>query len=408
MTRPSEAKLVNRASVYKQDVLVGDITRTKTENSFQYREDYLDARGDAVASTLPLRSRPYVTDSGALPPFFTGLLPEGARLDAVIASVGTSADDELSLLLAVGSDTVGDVRVIPYGAEPVDPAQDLPTDPATTRFRDLLARTVDPTSERLDAALPGVQSKISDSMISFPIKRARKPAILKLDPAAYPSMTRNEHFFLSLARTAGFAVPHHELITDAVGEVGLLVARFDRVRSPDRSIERISQEDACQLLGRYPADKYRLSVNEIASRVTDVATAPQAAVMDLVLQIAFAWLIGNGDLHGKNYSLQWRPDGIVTASPLYDIVSTLPYPLSQHMALRLDGRDDNFTRHSFVEFAERFGVPQRLTTRRLDEMVRRCEPGIADLASIGYDEATTARLASEIRSRMEALSKYAG
>lgn len=408
MTRPADAKFVTRASVYKQDVLAGDITRTETGNSFQYREDYLAAAGHAVASTLPLRSQPYVTDSGALPPFFTGLLPEGARLDAVIASVGTSADDELSLLLAVGSDTVGDVRVVPQDSVPVEPAQDLPTDPAATRFRDLLARTVDPTSERLDAALPGVQSKISDSMISFPIKRARRPAILKLDPTAYPSITRNEHFFLSLARTAGFAVPHHELITDTDGEVGLLIARFDRLRMPDRSIERVGQEDACQLLGRYPADKYRVSVNEIASRVTDVATAPQAAVLDLTLQIAFAWIIGNGDLHGKNYSLQWRPDGIIATTPVYDIVSTLPYPLNQHMALRLDGRDDNFTRRSFVEFAERFDVPQQLTTRRLDEMVRRSEPGIADIASIGYDKATTASLASEIRRRMDTLHERAG
>ncbi|MFV1999652.1 MAG: type II toxin-antitoxin system HipA family toxin, partial [Acidimicrobiia bacterium] len=351
---------------------------------------------------------PYVTGSGSLPPFFAGLLPEGARLDAVVAAVGTSADDELSLLLAVGSDAAGDIRVVPYDSVPVDPAQDLPTDPAATRFRDLLAQTVDPTSERLDSALAGVQSKISDSMISFPIKRARRPAILKLDPPAYPSITRNEHFFLSLARAAGFAVPHHELVTDADGELGLLIARFDRIQTPDRTFARIGQEDACQLLGRYPADKYRVSVNEIVDRVTEVVTAPAAAVIDLVLQIAFAWMIGNGDLHAKNYSLQWRPDGIVAATPLYDIISTLPYPLNQRMALHLDGRDDNFTRRSFVAFAERFGVPQRLTERRLDEMVRRSEPGIAALSSIGYDETTTARLSREIRRRMDTLRQDPG
>lgn len=408
MTRPSDTKLVDRASVYKQDVLAGTITRTETGNSFQYSDAYLGARGPAVASTLPVRARPYVSGSGSLPPFFTGLLPEGARLDAVIAAVGTSADDELSLLLAVGADTVGDVQVAPYDAVPQDPPQDLPTDPTTVRFRDLLERSVDPTSERLDAALPGVQSKISDSMISFPIKRARKPAILKLDPPAYPLITRSEHFFLSLARTAGFAVPHHELITDADGEVGLLIARFDRIVNRDRTVTRIGQEDACQLLGRYPADKYRISVNEIAGRVVEVATAPQAAVLDLVLQIAFAWMVGNGDLHAKNYSLQWRPDGIVAATPVYDVVSTLPYPLNQRMALRLDGRDDNFTRRSFVEFAERFGVPRQLTERRITGMVRRAAPGITDLGRIGYDEVTTTRLATEIHRRMDTLHPHPG
>jgi serine/threonine-protein kinase HipA len=406
--RPSEAKLVDRASVYKQDVLAGVITRAETGNSFQYTNSYIEAGGPAVASTLPVRARPFVSGSGSLPPFFTGLLPEGARLDAVIAAVGTSADDELSLLLAVGADTVGDVRVVPDDTEPQAPSQDLPSDPTTVRFRDLLARSVDPMSERLDAALPGVQSKISDSMISFPIKRARRPAILKLDPPAYPSITRNEDFFLSLARTAGFAVPHHELITDADGEVGLLIARFDRIVNRDRTVTRIAQEDACQLLGRYPADKYRVSVNDIAGRVVEVATAPQAAILDLVLQVAFAWMVGNGDLHAKNYSLQWRPDRIVTPTPVYDVVSTLPYPLNQHMALRLDGRDDNFTRRSFVEFAERFGVPQRLTERRLDEMIRRAESGIADLGRIGYDETTTTRLTTEIHRRMDTLRPHPG
>ncbi|VAW08601.1 hypothetical protein MNBD_ACTINO01-822, partial [hydrothermal vent metagenome] len=274
---PAETKRVLRASVYKREVVAGEIVRTATGTSFQYHDAYLAGNGDAVASTLPPRSRPYVTGSGSLPPFFTGLLPEGARLDAVIAAVGTSADDELSLLLAVGGDAVGDVRVVPSGTTPPDLAQDLPTNPSTVRFRDLLARTVDPLAERLDSALPGVQDKISDSMISFPVKRSRLPAILKLDPSAYPLITRNEHFFLSMARMAGFAVPDHDLVVDTAGEVGLLIARFDRVQMADRSTERVGQEDACQLLGRYPADKYRVTVNDIADRVSEVATAPRAA-----------------------------------------------------------------------------------------------------------------------------------
>ena len=403
MVRPSDARRIDRADVYKQDVLAGELVRTETGTEFRYREAYLTDGGRAIASTLPTRSRPYVTGSGSLPPFFTGLLPEGARLDAVIAAVGTSADDELSLLLAVGGDTVGDVRVVPHGSTPSDPPQDLPNDPGTVRFRDLLARAVDPLAEQLDSAIPGVQSKISDSMISFPMKRARGPAILKLDPSAYPLLTRNEHFFLSMAQAVGFAVPRHELVTDADGEVGLLIARFDRLRKPDRSVVRIGQEDACQLLGRYPADKYRVTVNEIAQRVAEVATSPKAAILDLVLQVAFAWMIGNGDLHAKNYSLQWRPDGIVAATPVYDVPSTLAYPLNQRMALRLDGRDDNFTRRSFVEFAGRFGIPAQLIQRRLDAMVRRGEPALDDLATIGYDEATTVQLENEIARRMESL-----
>lgn len=403
MTHPREAKWIERADVYKKDVLAGYFTRTEQGNEFSYDEGYVAVGGEPVASTLPIGSLPFRTGSGAVPPFFAGLLPEGARLQAVIQAVETSADDELSLLLAVGADTAGDVRIVPSGSLPSGPPGDLPDDPSKVSFRELLDRSVDPETQQLDSALAGVQDKISDAAISFPVARRGGPAILKLEPGAFPLITCNEHFFLSLARAAGFRVPRHALIFDRDGETGLLVERFDRMIGADGSIERVAQEDACQLMGRYPADKYRVSVNDIAVQVTETATSPPAAVLDLVLQVAFAWMIGNGDLHAKNYSLQYRADGLVAATPLYDIVSTLPYPLRQNMALRLDGRDDNFTLEHLVTFAKRFGVPERSIDRRVHDMIRRIEPKLGDLASIGYDEQATQWLTDEIRRRIDTL-----
>ena len=403
MTRPREAKWVERADVYKQDAIAGHFRRTEEGSEFSYDEKYVAVGDPPVASTLPTQSRSFRTGSGSVPPFFAGLLPEGARLQAVIQAVETSADDELSLLLAVGADTAGDVRIVPSGTTPSLPSDTLPNDPLQVSFRELLARSADPDAEQLDSALAGVQDKLSDAAISFPVVRRGGPAILKLDPRAFPLITRNEHFFLSLARTAGFHVPRHALITDREGETGLLVERFDRRFNTDGSVQRIAQEDACQLMGRYPADKYRVSVNDIADEVANTATSPSAAVLDLALQIAFAWMIGNGDLHAKNYSLQFRADGLVTATPLYDIVSTLPYPLRQNMALRLDGRDDNFTLQYFVTFAERFGVPERIINRHVHSMIRRVEPMLENISSIGYDEPTAHRLAIEIRRRIDTL-----
>jgi len=403
MTAPSEAKWIERADIYKGDRVAGTIVRTASGTEFAYDEAYVAEGGRPVGSTLPIRPTPYTTGSGALPPFFTGLLPEGARLQAVIRAVGTSADDELSLLLAVGSDTVGDVRIVPEGTRPPEPRDNLPSTPAQVQFRQLFAEATDPDSDRLDAALPGVQDKISDSMISFHIRRSKGAAILKLDPAAYPLITRNESFFLTVAKAAGFEVPAHELVTDRDGETGLLVERFDRLAGPSDSAIRIAQEDACQFLARYPADKYRVSINDIATKVVDLATSPEAAVLNLTLQQAFAWMIGNGDLHAKNYSLQFRPDGLVVATPLYDIVSTLAYPLRQNTALRLEGRDDNFTLAQFVAFAGRFGVPKRLITRRIANMVKGAEPLLSDIPTIGYSDRVSERMETEIRKRMATL-----
>ena len=404
MVRPADATRIDSADVYKGNDLAGAMTRSSGDVEFAYSQLYLEGNGPPVASSLPRRAMPYLRSGGAVPPFFAGLLPEGARLDAVVRAVKTSADDELSLLLVVGSDTVGDMRVVPHGEAPEGHSNDLPSDPQQIRFADLLRAAVDPDADSLDSAIPGVQDKISDAMISFPLRRGQTWTILKLDPARFPLITHNEHFFLSTARSAGFAVPHHELVTDADGVSGLLVERFDRTPRGDGTVRRIAQEDACQFLGRYPADKYRVTVNDIAAQLGSLATSPRAAVLDLVMQAAFAWMIGNGDFHAKNYSLQWRPDGIVAATRLYDIVSTLPYPMRQNMAMDLDGRDANFRLSSFVTFAERFNVPGKLTTRKLSEMIDRSKGCLDDLESIGFDADTTQRLHKEIGSRMDALA----
>ena len=66
---------------------------------------------------------------------------KGARLNAVIAATKTSSDDELSLLLAVGEDTVGDVRVVPQGHTPAAPAGILPAKPEEISFLEMFANS---------------------------------------------------------------------------------------------------------------------------------------------------------------------------------------------------------------------------------------------------------------------------
>lgn len=107
------------ADVYKGGVLAARLERIEGGTRFSYLPAYLSARGEAVAVTLPLSPRPIDTPAGAVPPFFTGLLPEGRRLASLRRAVKTSADDELGLLMAAGADPVGDVQIVPH-AEPLE------------------------------------------------------------------------------------------------------------------------------------------------------------------------------------------------------------------------------------------------------------------------------------------------
>ena len=116
MTDDLEAfRLVREADVYKSGELAATLARTPEGIRFTYLADWLDRHGRPIATTLPLTPVPLIRSGSGLPAYFTGLLPEGRRLGALRRLVKTSADDELSLLLAVGTDAVGDVTVVPAG-----------------------------------------------------------------------------------------------------------------------------------------------------------------------------------------------------------------------------------------------------------------------------------------------------
>ena len=129
MTRSARLDLrdVIAADVYIDDELAGLLVRERSDAiSFDYLADRRAAKSgvrERSVSWSLLRSGEYpvVTTGGAVPPFFAGLLPEGVRLGVVTSSTKTSADDHLTLLLAVGADTVGNVRVFPAGDEPARP-----------------------------------------------------------------------------------------------------------------------------------------------------------------------------------------------------------------------------------------------------------------------------------------------
>ena len=217
-------KAVDVADVHKGGRRAAVLDRRGDALRFAYRAAYLEADAEPVATTLPLTMEPVSFVGGAVPPFFAGLLPEGRRLTNLRREVKTSADDELSLLLAVGRDTIGDVQVVPEGESPERPdvLVALAGDVSTTRFADVLfkAGVVDPVG------LPGVQEKASARMISVPVRQAGERYLLKVDPPEYPHVVESEAFFLSLARDVGVPSAEARVVRDADGRAGLLVKRW--------------------------------------------------------------------------------------------------------------------------------------------------------------------------------------
>jgi len=373
-TIPSDAGAVDTADVYKAGTLAAHLTRTPSGVEFRYLPDYLRGGGRPIARSLPLSDEARVTPAGAVPPFFAGLLPEGRRLANLRRSIKTSADDELSLVIAIGSDPVGDVRIFPHGAAPADDTALIDgTTPFTEiRFGDLLAEAgiIDPT------ALAGVQEKASAKGLSVPIGTTDDRFILKLNPPEFPHIVANEAYFLDLSRSAGIPTVDATVVHDADGRPGLVVRRFDRIPDAGGSIRRLEVEDACQLLDRWPADKYNVTAESVATAIVDACTAGPVAARDVFAQLVFAWLTGNGDVHAKNISVVTSADGERRVAPAYDLPTTAPYG-DRTLALSMTGRTTGLSRRRLLDFAAAIGLRERAAVRVLDRLLD-ATAGVAD------------------------------
>jgi serine/threonine-protein kinase HipA len=213
----------------------------------------------------------------------------------------------------------------------------------------------------------------------------------------------NEAFFLGMARACGLEVPAFHLATDRLGRRGLLVKRFDRAHRGG-VVARLAQEDACQLLNRYPADKYRLTYLEVCNVILEVSTVPAVDALRLVILVAFSYMVGNGDLHAKNVSAGETLDGDVRLTPAYDLLSTIAYVGNDRLALPVEGRDDNLVRSHLVEFGARIGVRERPILRALDRMCEGATEWSKRLGEIGLDERRTRFLTTELARRRNALA----
>lgn len=400
MIPATELKRVDAADVLKAGRRAATLRRTPDGVVFAYLADYLADRRPAVGTTLPLTADPQVHRAGAVPPFFAGLLPEGRRLSAVRRAVKTSADDDLTLLLAVGSDAIGDVQVVPAGEPPGEDFAIAVADWRGLTFAELLGRAYGEGALAL-LSLPGVQDKMSARMLSLPVAGG---FILKLDPPEFPHLVANEAFFLDAARRSGLAAAGAEVVRDAEGQPGLLVRRFDRVADAEGRVHSVAQEDGCQVLGRYPADKYRVTAEEVVTGLARTARARPVAALELLRQLTFAYLTGNGDAHAKNFSVQ-RLDDEWRITPAYDLPSSHPYG-DFTMALQLGGRADaGLGRAAFEAFGATVGLRPPAVRRVLAELAAAVDAWIADLDALPFDERRIHRLRRFILDRR---SKLAG
>lgn len=99
---------MKKAKVFVNRQLAGELQ--EIQRGKHYRFIYLESyRGPSVSLEMPTQQKIYEFDR--FPPFFEGLLPEGAMLDGLLRQTKLDRDDLMGQLLTVGEDVVGNVTI---------------------------------------------------------------------------------------------------------------------------------------------------------------------------------------------------------------------------------------------------------------------------------------------------------
>lgn len=219
-------------------------------------------------------------------------------------------------------------------------------------------------------SIQGVQPKLSAQLKIteeyFAIVDQNGHYILKPQSEYYPELPENEAITMSLAATVtGFEVPLHGLLYSKDNSMTYFIKRFDR----EGRNKKVATEDFSQLSGASRDTKYKSSMENIAAIIAKYCSFPKIEFVKLFKLTLFNFLIGNEDMHLKNFSLITR-NQIITLSPVYDLLnSSIVMNTDEEIALPIKGKKNNLQSSTFLTYfaIERLGLNQNIIHETLNE-----------------------------------------
>lgn len=188
--------------------------------------------------------------------------------------------------------------------------------------------------------------------------------ILKPPHPFFSELPQNEDLTMRLADCIGIEVPVHGLVYGKDELLTYFIKRFDRKGQKDK----IAVEDFAQLAGLSRETKYNYSMEKLVKLIDETCTFPAIEKSRLFKRFLFNYLVGNEDMHLKNYSIIIR-NGKVELSPAYDFLNS-SIVLSgeiEEIALTLKGKKSNLNRTVLINYfgAERCGLTDKVIEKTL-------------------------------------------
>ena len=218
---------------------------------------------------------------------------------------------------------------------------------------------------RSQTTVTGVQPKLSidfDQMSNTPkrftIVGLWGRFILKPQTERYPHLPELEDVTMHLAELAKIETVPHGLMRFSDGELCYITRRIDRTKQG----EKLPMEDMCQLSERLTEYKYKGSHEQIAKLIFKYSSVPKLDLVKYWEQVLFSWLVGNADMHLKNYSLYAPIGDVYQLTPAYDLLSTsLVIPEdTEELALSLCGKKRKLTVLNFREAMTASGLDEKV------------------------------------------------
>ena len=318
---------------------------------------FKDALGGLLTNFKPTQTK--------LTPFFSNLLPEETMRHYLAERAGVNPAREFFLLWVLGQDLAGAITVEPADGEALPPnvhqgIEDKTKIDAPMRF-----------------SLAGVQLKFSavqqaNGGLTIPATGQGGSWIVKLPSSRFDAVPENEYSMMELARMLGMDVPETQLlpinqianIPDGIGKFGdafknaqaFVIKRFDRAGD-----QAVHIEDFAQVFGVYPQDKYKKASMRNIAQVIGIEGQDED-IAEFTRRLVFNTLIGNADMHLKNWSVIYKDKRAASIAPAYDFVSTIPYIPDDSTSLKVSRskKFSDFTLDELSHLAAKAMLPEKL------------------------------------------------
>ena len=245
---------------------------------------------------------------------------------------------------------------------------------------------------QLSITVPGVQPKLSLGWLKTQLEDGHMGRlnimnaldgnyILKPQNSLYPQMPENEHLSMKLAELFKIDVVPVSMIRLQSGELCFITKRIDR--NSDGSKNHMI--DFLQILEL--SNKYKGTTEALGKTIGELSVNTLFDKLRFFESVVFNFIIGNNDMHLKNYSMLLSEMGWVL-SPFYDLLNVkmiLPKD-KEDMALLLGGKKENFKKGYFDQLALVLNLNEK-QTKGVYKKLQKWLPLAIQLIEISFLEA---------------------